>query len=101
MEIAMQLSNRQKRNARLRQARLLGTHTQAEWEFLKSKYQYRCVRCGTDRYAVERDHIRPLYQGGSDAIANIQPLCARCNASKGPENYNWAEHRDKYGWDSE
>ena len=50
-----------------------------------------CVRCeGASGLArVERDHIIPKYQGGNDEPTNWQPLCAKCNASKGPETIDW------------
>jgi 5-methylcytosine-specific restriction endonuclease McrA len=83
------MTNKEIRRERLRRARLKGTHTREEWLALKHKFQNRCVRCGTDEYNVERDHIIPLYQDGSDSIDNIQPLCARCNCSKGPEDIDW------------
>ena len=58
-------------------------------------FEYTCVRCrgesGLER--VERDHIIPSYKGGLDEPSNYQPLCARCNASKGPESI---DHRIKY-----
>lgn len=88
------------RTARMRAAREKGTHTKEQWEALKAEFHERCVRCGTDDYYVVCDHIIPVYQGGSDAIDNLQPLCARCNASKGPETFNWAEYRRKHGWDA-
>ncbi len=54
-----------------------------------------CVRCegASGLINVERDHIIPSYQGGVDHISNLQPLCARCNASKGPEHI---DHRVIY-----
>lgn len=59
-----------------------------------------CVRCeGMSGLAnVERDHIIPSYQGGIDEITNYQPLCAKCNASKGPETIDHRiEFAKKYG----
>lgn len=50
-----------------------------------------CVRCEGESglINVERDHIIPTYQGGDNNITNWQPLCAKCNASKGPERIDW------------
>lgn len=87
-EIKSQM-NAEKRRMRMKEARAKGTHTQAEWEYLKELTDNRCVKCGTDEYNVERDHVLPVYQGGSDSIENIQPLCARCNAKKGPESIDY------------
>ncbi len=66
-----------------------------EWQEMKEFFNNTCVRClGTSGLAnVERDHIVPYYQGGLDSWWNIQPLCARCNASKGPESI---DHRIFY-----
>lgn len=79
-------------------AQKLGAHTKVEWETLKAEFNYRCVRCSLKNHHLDKDHIKPLYQGGSDQIQNIQPLCSWCNASKGSENFNWVEFRRKYGW---
>ena len=50
-----------------------------------------CVRCNGESglINVERDHIIPTYQGGNDEVTNWQPLCAKCNASKGSESIDW------------
>jgi 5-methylcytosine-specific restriction endonuclease McrA len=50
-----------------------------------------CVRCEgrSNLVNVERDHIIPTYQGGLDIPSNWQPLCAKCNSSKGPETIDW------------
>jgi hypothetical protein len=79
-------------------ARKLGTHTREEWDSLCREFEYRCVKCGREGYHLDRDHIVPVYQGGSDGIDNIQPLCAWCNAGKGPDSTNWVEHRRTRGW---
>jgi len=81
------------RSERLAAARAIATHTAGEWEHLKAICGYHCVRCGADETLV-KDHIKPIYQGGSDGIDNIQPLCRSCNSSKGPEAN---DHRPK-GW---
>lgn len=81
------------RSKRLSEAREKGTHTAMEWACMKTFHGMRCVRCDAEGELV-KDHILPIYQGGSDAIENIQPLCRKCNASKGPEDI---DHR-KDGW---
>lgn len=75
---------RQLRSQRLSEARKKGTHTPEQWAWLVS-HCGRCVRCGAEGERLVKDHIKPLYQGGSDGMENLQPLCRRCNASKGPE----------------
>jgi len=89
--------NQRKRKRRLDAARKKGSHTKEQWEALKAEFG-RCVRCGTDEYFLFKDHIIPIYQGGSDGVDNLQPLCAFCNTSKGAENFNWAEYRRAHGW---
>lgn len=87
------------RRLRLKLARLRGQHTPEEWQALQVEFGGRCVRCGVAGMHLDRDHIKPIYQGGSDGIDNIQPLCACCNASKGPEDFNWCEHRRRFGFE--
>jgi 5-methylcytosine-specific restriction endonuclease McrA len=59
----------------------------AQFKEMAKFFHNKCVRCeGASGLAnVERDHIIPSYRGGADNITNYQPLCARCNASKGAE----------------
>lgn len=86
------------RSQRLAAARAIATHTDAEWAAIVSEFGGRCVRCGTSGHNPEMDHIIPIYQGGSDGIDNIQPVCPTCNSAKGSESINWAEFRRKHGW---
>lgn len=88
-----ELTNRELRSARMAAAREKGRHTDEEWKALREFCGFKCVRCGAEGHQ-DRDHILPVYQGGSDGIDNIQPLCARCNASKGSES---VDHRPS-GW---
>ena len=96
MDIMTQRRNargKAKRRERMEFSRSLGTHTKEEWDELKMEFEGMCVRCGSGDFPVEKDHIIPIYKGGSDSIENIQPLCPRCNASKGPETFNWKKLR--------
>jgi len=77
------------RSERLANARRLATHSDDEWQALKSVCGC-CVRCGGDGEIV-KDHIKPIYQGGSDGIDNLQPLCRSCNASKGAESEDFRQ----------
>lgn len=82
------------RAQRLAAARQKGTHTKEEWVNLVEIMGHKCVRCGISADDLEggvlcKDHILPIYQGGSDSIENIQPLCRNCNSSKGPESKDW------------
>jgi uncharacterized protein YdaU (DUF1376 family) len=80
------------RAERMAAARLRGTHSQQEWELLRDICGPQCLRCGSQA-ALVKDHIIPVYQGGSDGIDNIQPLCKPCNSSKGPDR---TDHRPNH-----
>jgi len=86
------------RRKRMIDARLKGTHTREEWLDLVEQFEGRCVLCGRGGWHLDKDHILPVYQGGSDSIENIQPLCARCNAGKGSDSFNWKLFRLKKGF---
>lgn len=64
----------------LREAR--GNFTTAEWNALCASFGGMCACCG-EKKRVTVDHILPLSMGGSNDIANIQPLCQSCNSAKG------------------
>jgi uncharacterized protein YdaU (DUF1376 family) len=83
------------RAKRLSEARAKGTHNASQWEALKRHHECLCVRCG-DASELVKDHILPIYRGGSDGIENIQPLCRKCNASKGPDATDYR----KAGWEN-
>lgn len=74
------------RSERLSNARSIATHTKLEWEKLIELCDYRCVICRNED--IVKDHIKPIYQGGSDGINNLQPLCKSCNSSKGADSTN-------------
>ena len=80
--------NHQKRYNRLKAAREKGTHTNEEWKEMLEFFEYTCCIClgSSGLKNVEKDHIIPIYQGGSDSINNLQPICAKCNSQKGSSN---------------
>ena len=61
-----------------------GSYLKKEWEELKEKYGFMCLACEKIEPEIKLsvDHIIPLVKGGTNLIANIQPLCRRCNAKK-------------------
>lgn len=67
-----------------RRARLVangGTYTVREWRAMVSWFGDCCLCCGaSERLTI--DHVLPVARGGSNDIANLQPLCRPCNASK-------------------
>lgn len=58
-----------------------GSFTKDEWELILYIYGYKCVACGSNKN-IEADHVVPLYEGGTNHIENIQPLCSTCNRKK-------------------
>lgn len=75
------------RAARLRTARLKGTHTPEEWSAILMRANGHCESCHRQTPRLTKDHIVPLYAGGSDAITNIRAICRRCNSSRGASTY--------------
>lgn len=86
------------RKLRLEIARSKGTHTDGQWASLLEEVGGRCVICEAIPPSLSKDHITPIYQGGSDAIENIQPLCRACNSAKGPDTFNWLAFRRVFGF---
>lgn len=75
------------RSARIAIAKFKGTHTPEEWAEIVEQFNGCCARCGKPEFT--KDHIVPIYMGGCECIANLQPLCRNCNSSKGPECIDW------------
>ncbi len=67
-----------------------GTHTATEWMALHVWFGNRCLCCGATK-KLEADHVVPLGCGGSDDIANLQPLCRSCNASKATQTIDYRD----------
>ncbi len=63
-------------------AQCYGSYTVSEWTQLLDYFGHQCLACRS-MIRLSADHVIPLSRGGSNSIDNIQPLCVRCNASKG------------------
>lgn len=59
-----------------------GGVTSQEWEALKKRYGYMCLRCERKDVKLTQDHITPIKLGGKHEIDNVQPLCRSCNTTK-------------------
>ena len=70
-----------------------GHHTRSEWLARLAQHDA-CPRCQRRwenvpprpnkryKHTWTKDHIVPLFRGGSDNISNIQPLCYQCQFKK-------------------
>ena len=58
--------------------------TSTEVATIMKRFLHRCAHCDEELHgqAFEIDHKQPLCDGGSNDIANLQPLCLPCHASK-------------------
>jgi len=77
---------------RMKLRNIEGSFTREQWEDLKEKYNYTCLKCGEKepKITLSIDHVIPISQGGDNYITNIQPLCRSCNSSKGKKvGYNF------------
>jgi hypothetical protein len=73
------------RSERVAHARTKGTHTKDEWKTLHDIFGH-CVACGIPYSELNggkasKDHIHPVFCGGCDCIANLQPVCRQCNST--------------------
>jgi 5-methylcytosine-specific restriction endonuclease McrA len=74
---------------RTRKASSNGAYTADQWRCLCALFGHKCLRCARTDIALTVDHVVPLSHGGSNAIDNIQPLCAGCNSAKGTRHIDF------------
>jgi 5-methylcytosine-specific restriction endonuclease McrA len=72
------------RRAKEIRKKMIGSHTEEEWEVIKKESGYKCKYCGrgSDEAKLSKDHIIPVSKGGTDYASNIQLLCISCNSKK-------------------
>lgn len=68
-------------NTRAKKAGAVGSIKTQEWLDLRAKHNNACACCGLVTHLTV-DHVKPLAQGGTNTIDNVQPLCIRCNSLK-------------------
>ena len=51
-------------------------------KYIKEKFGWKCIKCGSIEN-VSIDHIIPILKGGKDELFTLQPLCKSCNSNKG------------------
>ena len=76
---------------RVREIHADGWHGDTEWESVLERLGHKCLRCGS-KEDITRDHIKPLVNGGTHSIDNIQPLCRSCNSWKGKRTIDFRDH---------
>jgi 5-methylcytosine-specific restriction endonuclease McrA len=62
-----------------------GKHTRSELQEILVLQEYRCIYCNvlfTDSVRPTRDHLVPVWYGGSDWALNIVIACRRCNCRR-------------------
>lgn len=73
--------------------------TFAQWEKCVLFYggdDNRCLKCGEIAYLLP-DHILSASLGGSNSIANIQPLCQKCNSEKRSSPIDYRPDHGEFG----
>lgn len=58
--------------------------------FKRNPYCVSCQKKGIARLATERDHVIPLFEGGTDDASNTVGLCNPCHKEKTQQESNRA-----------
>lgn len=86
-------SSTAKSRRRDREEKAEGSFASQQWEEVKSRYENKCLRCGSSNDLVP-DHVQAMHVGGSNRIENIQPLCSPCNIWKGLKTIDYRPHQN-------
>lgn len=78
------------RHQRMAAAKLISDHEEYEWIDMLNFFEHTCAICFIKaKGCIEKDHIQLISMGGSNGICNLQPLCPRCNKSKGTDCFDY------------
>ena len=75
-----------------------GSYTAAQWKDLCNHFGNKCLCCGRDDVGLTADHVIPVVKGGTSNIDNLQPLCLRCNQSKGSKTIDYRPGKGLGRW---
>lgn len=57
-----------------------------DWVF--TTYGETCINCDS-KDNIQLDHVVPISRGGKNTLCNLQPLCKKCNTSKGAKTEDY------------
>ena len=83
---------------RTRKTNAGGSFTAEEFNALCAYYGNKCLCCNRTGIKLTVDHIKPVSRGGNSNIENIQPLCGKCNSSKGDKNIDYRPDAGPIRW---
>lgn len=79
------------------------TYTLEDWKQVVIFFNGECAYCGKTPHKGERftrDHLVPVKKGGATVPSNIVPCCAKCNSSKGAEEWrDWYMKQEFFSQD--
>lgn len=81
-------------NYRARQKKAEGSCSAEEFEKILNMQKFRCANCKCDltESGHHRDHVMPLFLGGTNWASNMQALCPTCNVRKNARDpIEWAQ----------
>jgi 5-methylcytosine-specific restriction endonuclease McrA len=58
------------------------TFSAATWAYALRAYGRRCYVCGAVGVPLEKDHVTPVTEGGSNGPENCAPICESCHKLK-------------------
>jgi 5-methylcytosine-specific restriction endonuclease McrA len=69
---------------RARKAGAIGSHTFAQWMSCVEIHAWKCAYCDValTPTTLTKDHVVPLFKGGTNYVENLAPACKSCNSAK-------------------